>query len=205
MIRGHSAEGLRWYEAILEMPYVPPAAESRALAGAAIMWFTQGELDRARGAVTRAHALAVGAGDVDMIVKIDDLSGRVEHALGNLEAANQRFAAALAGFRRLAIPWGVGNVQIGMAAVALANGDDSEAEHLLDGASSVLQDAGPWFLMRAMLVRGILALRRGNPDHAIAMVRDCLTDIRELHDKFALVYALVPLAAAAALDRKSVV
>ena len=199
MIRGHSAEGLRWYEAILDLPYVPPAAESRALAGAAMMWFTQGELDRARGAVTRAHALAVGAGDVDMIVKIDDLSGRVEHALGNLDAANQRFAAALAGFQRLAIPWGVGNVQIGMAAVALANGDDSEAEHLLDAASSVLQDAGPWFLMRAMLVRGILALRRGNPDHAIAMVRDCLTGIRELHDKFALVYALVPLAAAAAL------
>ena len=63
----------------------------------------------------------------------------------------------------------------------------------------LLQHAGPWFVTRAMLVRSILALRRGNPDDAIAMVRDCLTRIRELHDKFALVYALVPLAAAAAL------
>ena len=31
------------------------------------------------------------------------------------------------------------------------------------------------------------------------MVRESLTHIRELHDKFAFVYALVPLAAAAAL------
>ena len=39
----------------------------------------------------------------------------------------------------------------------------------------------------------------GTPDDAIALVRESLTRIRELHDKFAFVYALVPLAAAAAL------
>ena len=42
-------------------------------------------------------------------------------------------------------------------------------------------------------------MRRGNPDEAIALVRESLTHIRELHDKFAFVYALVPLAAAAVL------
>ena len=53
IIRGHAAEGLRWYEQILELPSLPPAAESRALIGAAAMWYTQGELARAR---RRAHA-----------------------------------------------------------------------------------------------------------------------------------------------------
>jgi predicted ATPase/DNA-binding XRE family transcriptional regulator/ribosomal protein S18 acetylase RimI-like enzyme len=199
MIRGHAAEGLRWYEGILNLPYVPPAAEARALVGAALMWFTQGELVRARAALTRAHALAVGAGDTEMVVRADDLSARVEHANGSLNAARDRFAAAIAGFEALAIPWGVGNAQIGMAAVAAATGDVDQAEHLLDEAISVLQHAGPWFLTRAMFLRGILALRRGDPDAAIAMVRDSLTRIRELDDKFALVYALVPLAAAAVL------
>jgi predicted ATPase/DNA-binding XRE family transcriptional regulator len=198
MIRGHAAEGLRWYEGILNLPYVPPAAESRALLGAALMWFTQGELVRARAALTRAHALAVGAGDMDMVVRADDLSARVEHAQGDLNAARKRFANAIAGFEALAIPWGVANARIGMAAVAAATGNVDEAEHLLDEATSVLQHAGPWFLTRAMFVRSILALRRGNADETIAMVRDCLTRIRELHDTFALVYALVPLAAAAA-------
>ena len=35
LIRGHAAEGLRWYEQILNLPSLPPAAESRALLGAA--------------------------------------------------------------------------------------------------------------------------------------------------------------------------
>jgi ATP/maltotriose-dependent transcriptional regulator MalT len=135
---------------------------------------------------------------MDMVVRADDLSARVEHAQGDLNAARKRFANAIAGFEALAIPWGVANAQIGMAAVAAATGNVDEAEHLLDEATSVLQHAGPWFLTRAMFVRSILALRRGNADETIAIVRDCLTHIRELHDKFALVYALVPLAAAAA-------
>src|SRR5262249_53320216 len=46
LIRGHAAEGLRWYEQILNMPSLPPAAESRALLGTAVMWHTQGELGR---------------------------------------------------------------------------------------------------------------------------------------------------------------
>ena len=45
----------------------------------------------------------------------------------------------------------------------------------------------------------ILAVRRGNADQAIALMRESLTRIRELHDKFAFVYALVPLVAAAEL------
>ena len=40
------------------------------------------------------------------------------------------------------------------------------------------------------------AVRSEQPDEAIAVVRQSLTRIRDLHDKFAFVYALVPLAAA---------
>jgi hypothetical protein len=61
------------------------------------------------------------------------------------------------------------------------------------------RDAGPWFLSYGLYVRAVLALRRGDPDGAIALVRESLIRIRELHDKFAFVYTLVPLAAAAIL------
>ena len=43
VIRGHAAEGLRWYEQILKRPSLPPAVESRALLGAAAMRYTLGE------------------------------------------------------------------------------------------------------------------------------------------------------------------
>jgi len=86
-----------------------------------------------------------------------------------------------------------------MAAIALAAGDAEQADRLLDEATAVLRQAGPWFLTWALYVRAILAVRRGTPRQAIALVGESLTLIRTLHDKFAFVYALVPLAAAAVL------
>jgi len=86
-----------------------------------------------------------------------------------------------------------------MAVLALATGDAGHAERLLDEATSVLEQAGPWFLTWALYVRAVLAVRRGNADEAIALMRRSLTRIRQLHDKFAFVYALVPLGAAAVL------
>jgi hypothetical protein len=44
-----------------------------------------------------------------------------------------------------------------------------------------------------------VAVRRGNLDDAIALVRESLTLFRQVHDKFAIVYVMIPLAAAAAL------
>ena len=136
---------------------------------------------------------------MDAVVRAEDLSARVEHALGNLKAARDWFALAVEGFRSLAIPWGTGNALSGMASVALATGDAGQAERLLDEAMPVLRQAGPWFLTWALYVRAIVAVRRGNADEAIALVRESLTCIRDLQDKYAFAYTLVPLVAAAVL------
>ncbi len=198
VIRGHAAEGLQWYEQILNLPSLPPVHESEALVGAAMMWYSQGELGLARNGLTRALALANGAGDMVMVAEAEHLLGHVEHAVGNANAARERFTRSVDGFLALAIKWGVGNSLNGMAKVALAIGDAAEAERLLDEATSVLQHC-PWHLALVSYRRAILAVRRGNPDEAIASVRESLTLFRQLHDKYAIVYALVPLAAAAAL------
>jgi hypothetical protein len=116
-----------------------------------------------------------------------------------LKAASDWFVLAVEGFRSLAIPWGIGNALCGMASVALATGDAGDAERLLDEAMPVLRQAGPWFLTWALYVRAIVAVRRGNADEAIALVRESLTCIRDLQDKYAFAYTLVPLVAAAVL------
>jgi len=197
--RGHAAEGRWWYEKTLNLPSLPPAAESRALLGAALMWYSQGELGLARTGLNRAVALARGVGDMDIVAHAENLSGRVEHALGDVTAARERFAHSVEGYRALAIPWGTGSALTGMAALALATGDVGHAERLLDEATSELQHTGPWFLTLSLNIRAILAVRRGNPDEAIALVRESLTRIRDLQDKLAFVHAMVPLAAAAVL------
>jgi hypothetical protein len=88
----------------------------------------------------------------------------------------------------------------GMPESALASGDDGQAQRLLDQAEPLLRNAGPWFLLYGLYVRAVLALRRGDSNHAIAVIRNSLVRIRALHDRFALVYTLVPLAAAAILE-----
>ena len=199
LIRGLTREGLGWYERILNLPSLPPGAEARLLVGRALMLFTQRELGRARSAVSRALRLVRDAGDMGMVAQAEDLSARVEHALDNVDAARDHFARSIEAFQTLGIQWGAGNALIGMAGISLATDEDREAERLLDEATSVLRDAGPWFHARALFVRAILAVRRGNADEAIALVRESLTRIRNLHDKFLFMYALVPLAAAALL------
>jgi ATP/maltotriose-dependent transcriptional regulator MalT len=134
-----------------------------------------------------------------MVAQAEHLLGYVEYALGNMNAARDRFTRSVEAFRTLSIPWGAGYSLSGMAAVALATGDAGQAERLLEEAASVLRHAGSWFLSLGRYLRAVLAVRRGNPDQAIALIRESLTRIRELHDKFAFVYTLVPLAAAVAL------
>ena len=145
LIRGHASEGLQWYEQMLNLPSLPPVPESQALVGAAMMWYSQGELGRARTGLTRALALAQEAGDAGLVAQAEHLFGHVEHAVGNANAAHDRFTRSVEGFRALGIPWGVGNSLNGMAKVALAIGDAAEAERLLDEATAVLQHC-PWHL-----------------------------------------------------------
>ena len=197
-IRGHATEGVRWYEEILTLPSLPAVPESKALVGAAMMWYSLGELGRARTGLTRALALAGAAGATEMVAQAEHLFGHVAHALGDMNAARDRFTSSAAGFRALAIAWGVGNSLNGLAKVALAAGDTAEAERLLDEAASVLRHC-PWFLALVSYRRAILAVRRDNFDDAIALVRESLTLFRQVHDKFAIVYVMIPLAAAAAL------
>jgi predicted ATPase len=198
-IRGHTAEGIQWYDQILNRPALAPAAESRALLGTAAMRYTQGEPGRARRALTRALALAHETGDSVMVARAENLFGDIEHSLGNADAAREHFARGIEIFRALALPWGLGNSLTGMAAVVLATGDPGQAERLLDEATSVLRHAAPWFLSWTLYLRAFLAVHLGNPDEAISFVRESLTYIRQLHDTYAFVYALVPLAAAAVL------
>jgi len=67
LIGGYAAEGLRWYQEILDLRFLPPAAESRALQGAAVLWYTQGDLERARSGLDRALTLGY-AEDIDTVV-----------------------------------------------------------------------------------------------------------------------------------------
>jgi hypothetical protein len=198
-IRGYAVEGLWWYEQILNLPSVPAVAESRVLNAAGLMFYTQGDLGRARNALGRAVALGRSVGDMSVVAQAENMLGHVEYGVGNMDLARDQYTRSRDAFQALSIPWGVGNALTGLAGVALATGNADEAERVIEEATSSLQHGAPLFVSLALYVRAILAVRRRDADEAIAVVRESLTHIRELHDKFAFVYALGPLAAAAVL------
>ena len=200
-IRGRAAEGLRWYEPILRLPSATPLTELRARTGAAVMWYARGELDRARAELRVAGGASAGAGPTDVVALGDLMRGHVERLAGNIGAARERFAESLRAFESLASPWGIGYALSAMGWLALAAGDEDEAERLVCTAASALRGACPWLGALGLYVRAIVAVRHRDPDAAIAFVRECLALIRRLHDKFAFVHIMVPLAAAAILKR----
>jgi predicted ATPase/transcriptional regulator with XRE-family HTH domain len=200
VIRGHAVEGLQWYERILTLTNLPAVPESRVLVGAAMMWYSLGELTAARTSLTRALQLAESARNTEAIAQAAHLLGHVEHALGNPTAARALFARSVEGFRELGILWGIGNSLNGLAKVAIMNGDALEAERLLDEAASVLRHSSPWFLALVLFRRATLAVQRRDANEAIALARESLILFRELKDTFGIVYALAPLAAATAIN-----
>ena len=163
------------------------------------MAYSLGDIEHARTALARALALAHGTGDMAIAALAGYLLGRVEHALGHVDAAREHCAQSLEQFRALALAWGIGNSLTGVAVVHLATGDANSAERLLEEAIPLLRPVGPWFLALALNLSAILAVRRGCADEAIAIVRESLTLLRGLHENHAFVFALGPLAAAAML------
>jgi hypothetical protein len=198
IIRGHAAEGLRWYERILNVSPLPPRVEVRALIGAAMMRYAQGDLPLSRISANRAVAIADSANDRTIALEAKMFSGHVEHALGNGRLAAERFTESLAGFRELGLTWAIGHALSGLAWVVVTEGDFDRAESLLAEASLVLASSGPWFMSLGLYLRIVLAVRRGKPDEALVVGRDFLERIRQYQDTFAYTYALLPIAAAAA-------
>lgn len=198
LIRARGTEALQWCQRILNLPDVSPRAQAKALVGGSVMWYTQGQVGNAREWLTRALSLGPDI-DADVVAMAEILFGHVEQAGGNQEAARERFTRSMEMFRTLSSAWGIGNALMGMASVSLAARDIVTAERLLDEATTVLEQAGPWFLNLPLYIRANLAVQLGQADAAIEYVRESLVCSRALHDKFAFVYALTPLAAAAAL------
>ncbi len=196
LIRGHAAEGLRWYREFAELD-VPPRTRAKALAGTAVMYYALGDIDRARRAGQRS--LLVEAADPADVALAESMLGYAELASGNLPGAEVHFKRARSLYETLGFAWALSNVLGAIAWTALAAGDFDQADRVLDESAVHASKAGPWFSGIALYVRAVLAIRRGKPDEAIERVRDSLSRIRLLNDKFALVYALVPLSAAAEL------
>lgn len=200
VIRGHVLEGQGWYQQILSLPSRSPTTEMRVLLASSVTQYSAGALDAARTSLSRSRTLAAQLDDAAALLEIDCVCGHVEHLAGNVDQAREFFA------RSARIPgppaWRMGSALTGLAWVALDTGHAEDAERWLVEATAALHNAGSWFMLLVEFLRATLAVRRGDADHAISLARTSLSRIRLLRDQFAFLYAVEPLAGAAALKGK---
>jgi hypothetical protein len=161
------------------------------------MRYAQGDMDGARADCDRALALADQGSSAAALAW--NILGHVAIAVGDLANARRSFQTVVDRFRALNIPWFTGNALAGLASVSLADGSFEDTDRLLADAATLMAGEGPWFSEIVFYVRAVLSVRRGRPLEAMAVVGESLAHIRVLRDRFALVYSLVPLAAAAEL------
>jgi len=197
IIRGHAREGAAWAERILELPQLPPSAESRALTASGGLQFTLGDLERGRATLTQVLARPSDEGAEAWMPLAMMMLGHIEHGRGDRAAARALFERFLDESRRLESSWRMGNALGGLAWVALTSGELAQTEARLEEVVPLLPGTGAWFRLLPLYVRAILAVQRQNGAEAMLMVRQSLVLIKELHDRFAFVYSLVPLATAA--------
>src|SRR5262245_28869377 len=198
IIRGHTTEGLRWYEQLGVQESLPPSGRVATLVGTGVMLYAQGQIERARQACEDALAAADGATTIAICLAESTL-GHIALAVGDLPAAHARFTAAIAGSEALGADWLAGHATGARASAALAARDLDATDRFLARASALLVATGPWCSLVVLYVQASLAVRRNEPDHAIAYVRESLARIHTIHDTFAFLFALAPLAAAAVL------
>jgi hypothetical protein len=198
LIRGHTAEGLRWYERLGGLGSLPPPGRAATLVGIGVMLYAQGQLARAGRACESALAVPDGANTIAVGIAEETL-GHIALAVGDLPSAQARFTTAVARFEEVGARWGAGHALGGMASAALAARDLGATEGWLAEASAWLSESGPWCSLIVLYVQAALAVRRNEPDRAIAHVREGLARIHAIRDKFAVLFALAPLAAAAEL------
>ncbi|HEX8028439.1 MAG TPA: helix-turn-helix domain-containing protein [Vicinamibacterales bacterium] len=197
IMRGHSAEGLQWFEQAQRAVKPGSLADTRSLAGASLLRFTQGDLDGARkasGPVVRdAHA------DSEALAHALLSLGHVDYASGRVENARDHFIRVMVLGHNLGVSWLEASGVTGLAWTSLGANDPTQAARLLDEADALWTDSGPWFRALGLYLRAVLALQARDAQEVLRLTRESLSGIQAFQETFALAYALVPLLAAAEL------
>ena len=200
-MRGHYSEGRRWLgEALTKDGSGSVAARAKALAGAAMLAFRQGDADTAEEACEEGFKLTeqAGAEGGEARIHLCFASGLTALLIRNdLERARELFEEGLASSQKQGHEWGVAGSLINLATIFLFRGDQQRARELLEESLALFRKQGDKYSMSlclANLADGALA--EGELERAAALSRESVAISRELGTKGILVLSLLNLGCA---------
>ncbi len=203
LFHSHRGEGRGWLKLALDRARGAAAAAPRAKAvgGAAILAFSQGDYGRAAELAEESLTLRQDQGDNWGIATALNLLGAVERGRGDYDLAALRFEAALALFEETGDTGWIALARGNLGILAFWRGDLEQATALLEDAVALYRQAGDLYAYGAAATLSDLALvscDRGDHTRAAALFAESLTRWREVGTKEGLADWLARVAVLAA-------
>lgn len=184
-LHGHWTEGRRWLETMLDRTLGDGGGliRAKALSGAGVLAYSQG--DPARASILHQEALALyrEAGDLrGMGIALHGL-GRVAHYRADFSGAGGLYAESLTLRRELHDPMGIAICLLSVASVERDQGNYDRAARLADESLELYRDlADNWGEAMALDLLGQVARVRGKYQEAERLYEESLELYRELGD-----------------------
>jgi non-specific serine/threonine protein kinase len=200
LIHGHYTEGRRWLEAALERSRAAPApVRDKALAGASMLAWRQGDLAAARGYAMERLRIGRETGDARQVGWASHSLGVLASQEGDLPAARAYLEESLARGRELRDDRLIGNALNLLGEFAREEGAWDEARALYEQAYALSKQAGSEANVSVALVNlGAVAYEAGDLEGAGAAYRKALVIAQALGFRVGISDCLDGLGAVAA-------
>ncbi len=185
IVRGHFAEGERWFARFLALGHdgLPPTVLGAALIGRAQL-IMPNEPATAQRWARQGLALCRSAGQLVWAATAGNVLAEAALHAGRLDEAERCAADALATARQAGNGWNEGYALGTQATLAAAHGKLREAGQLGEAALAVMRGIDQqWGVARTLLGLGALARLRRDPAGAIACYREALPILREIDSR----------------------
>jgi predicted ATPase/class 3 adenylate cyclase len=183
-VRGYYSEGRRWLEEALAIDgRGSPEVRAMALAGAGVLAFDQGELDRAKEACEEGLELLAHEGREAREAKLNLLAllGWVAWQREELGQAQQLFEEELALSREMSGTWWLANSLQGLATVSHTRRDSERATELYEESMNLFREHGDKHsLAYCMNNLAMVVCSQGDLGRAAQLTEEAVALFREL-------------------------
>ncbi len=191
--RGYVSEGRGWLRKALsaggttEGRPATRAARAKALCGAGLLDWIQGDQIAARSRLEESVALWRGLEDEQGLAQALRILGHVMLGLGDPSVARNLGEESVRLFRRCDDAFGLATSLATMGIIALTQGDYAAARVSLDESVEICRDSGDdWALSLALRNLGIMALKQGDYEGAATRLAESELALKEPRSAFGM-------------------
>jgi predicted ATPase/class 3 adenylate cyclase len=191
-LRGYNSEGRDWLEGALARGEGPPAARVKAMNGAGLILWFQGNHQRAQALLEESLTTARALGDKQAVAFSLTLVGQILQFGEEIEQGTAMQDESVALYREIGDAWGIAFALVSRGQTALIRGEHAHAAALGEESLALFRYVGDaWGSGASVDLLGAVAHMQGDYPRAFARYEEALELHRRLGHKLGVARALV--------------